>query len=82
MATCVIERRAVPCATALRLLRLREVIQICGLSRSGIYAAIKEGRFPRSVAIGERARAWAQHEVENWAGQRLRARQPVSNNAG
>ncbi|MBY0242619.1 MAG: AlpA family phage regulatory protein [Burkholderiaceae bacterium] len=74
MATSVIERRAVPRTAALRLLRLREVIHICGLSRSGIYAAIKEDRFPRSVPIGERARAWVQHEIENWAGQRMRAR--------
>jgi prophage regulatory protein len=70
-----IERRLGPRTNTLRLVRIREVVSICGLSRSSIYIAIKDGRFPRPVASGGRARAWVQHEVENWAGQRIRERQ-------
>lgn len=68
-----IERRTLARTTMLRLLRIRDVMSICGLSRSSIYTAIKDGCFPRPVAIGGRSRAWVQHEVENWAGQRIRA---------
>jgi prophage regulatory protein len=67
------ERRALIRTTNLRLLRIRDVMLICGLSRSSIYLAIKDGTFPRPVAIGGRARAWVQHEVEDWVGQRVRA---------
>lgn len=69
------ERRHAPRTASLRLVRIHEVVAICGLSRSSIYIAIKDGSFPRQVAIGGRARAWVQHEVENWACQRIRARQ-------
>lgn len=68
-----IERRTLARTTTLRLLRIREVMSICGLSRSSIYLGIKNGHFPRPVAIGGRARAWVLHEVEDWAGQRIRA---------
>lgn len=75
------ERRSVPRTTSLRLLRIRDVVSICGLSRSSIYIAIKDGRFPRPVPIGGRARAWIQHEVENWAAQRIRARSDGASHA-
>ncbi|MBB3221723.1 helix-turn-helix transcriptional regulator [Pseudoduganella umbonata] len=66
------ERRSVARTTHLTLIRLKEVIRICGLSRSSVYEAIKTGQFPRPVAIGGRARAWIRHEVENWMGQKIR----------
>lgn len=67
------ERRAIARTTSLRLIRLHEVLSMCGLSRSSIYAAIKEERFPRPVAVGGRARAWICHEVEAWVAERVRA---------
>ncbi len=73
MTTEFVERRAIMRTAALRLVRLREVMSICGLSRSSIYVEVKGGRFPRPVAISGRARAWVRHEVEAWAAQRIRA---------
>lgn len=73
MALVDIDRRVSPHVSPLRLLRLREVRAICGLSRTSIYQAIKDGDFPQPVAIGARARAWIQHEVEDWARTRIRA---------
>lgn len=67
------ERRVVTRTTQLTLIRLQDVIKLCGLSRSSIYGAIKAQQFPAPVAIGGRARAWIKHEVENWIGQRIRA---------
>lgn len=68
-----IERRAFARTTSLRLVKLREVLDICGLSRSSVYAAIKDDRFPRPVALGGRARAWLRHEVEAWVVDCVRA---------
>ena len=48
------------------LLRLSEVRQRIGLSRSTIYARIAEGKFPRPVPIGARAVGFLKAEVENW----------------
>lgn len=67
------ERRAVARTTSLRLIRLDEVLAICGLSRSSVYEAIKEERFPRPIAIGGRARAWIRHEIEAWVADRIHA---------
>ncbi|WP_080477160.1 AlpA family phage regulatory protein [Vibrio cholerae] len=39
----------------MRLIRLKEVIELTGLSRSCIYKYIEEGRFPRNVPLGGRS---------------------------
>jgi prophage regulatory protein len=54
-----------------RLLRLPEVRQKVGLSRSAIYKLISEGQFPRQVAIGPRTVAWVQEDLERWIEERL-----------
>ena len=53
------------------LLRLREVIARVGLSRSSIYLAISQDRFPRPALIGLRAVAWRSSEIENWIASRV-----------
>ena len=54
-------------------LRLPKVIERTGLSRSLIYAMIKEGRFPAPVRIGLRAVAWHEADLLAWAAERKRA---------
>lgn len=49
-----------------RLYRLPQVIEVTGLGRSSIYRLAKEGRFPPSVRIGDRAVAWRASEIEEW----------------
>ncbi|MGZ3182081.1 MAG: helix-turn-helix transcriptional regulator [Telluria sp.] len=73
-----IERRSQVRAIAPRLVRLQEVIRICGLSRTGVYAAIQAGTFPAPIKIGGRASAWIKHEVENWVYARIRASRQVN----
>ena len=58
----------------LRLLRLQQVKNLTGLSRSGIYQYISEDRFPKSVNLGTRAVAWVEHEVKQWIEQRIENR--------
>jgi len=55
----------------LAFLRLPEVKAVTGLSKSSLYALIKEKRFPASVRLGARAVAWVRSEVRQWAVERV-----------
>lgn len=59
---------------ALTLKRLPEVKARCGLSRSEIYRRIAAGDFPKPIKLGERASAWAEHEVTAWIAARIARR--------
>ena len=56
-----------------RLIRLPEVMAICGLSRSSVYAYTKRGEFPSRVKITRHASAWVRAEVLAWVENRIRA---------
>ena len=49
-----------------RILRVREVVETCGISRPHIYAEMSKGRFPKSVKVGLRAVGWRESEVQKW----------------
>jgi prophage regulatory protein len=49
-----------------RILRLPNVLDRTGLSRSTVYQRVTEGRFPRPVSLGARAVGWIEAEVEEW----------------
>lgn len=49
-----------------RLLKLPEVIQLTGLSKSGIDRKEKAGGFPKRVRLGHRSIAWAESEINAW----------------
>lgn len=48
------------------LIRMSEVCEVLGLSRSTIYKLLSEGRFPEPVQIGDRAVRWRVEQVEAW----------------
>ncbi len=50
----------------MKFLRLDQVIDLTGLSRSSIYLAVSEGRFPKQIALGARSVAWVSNEIEEW----------------
>ncbi len=54
-----------------RFLRLPEVMERTGLSRSTIYVRLAAGRFPRPVALGGRAVGWIEAEIEEWVAERI-----------
>lgn len=60
------ERRAAAPLFTERFLRLDEVMALCGKSRSSIYEAIKEGKFPAPVKLQGRSSAWVGSEVQQW----------------
>ncbi|WP_425311180.1 helix-turn-helix transcriptional regulator [Leptospirillum ferriphilum] len=50
----------------MQVLRLRELLKLSGLSKSTIYARIKEGDFPKPIRLGPRSIGWFQHDIESW----------------
>lgn len=49
-----------------RLIPLKEVMAICGKSKTSVYGAIKSGDFPRPVKFGLRTSRWVESEVYRW----------------
>lgn len=56
-----------------RILRMKDVVKVTGISRSGIYQKVSAGAFPRQIKLGERATGWLAHEVSNWLNQQITA---------
>lgn len=50
----------------MRIIRLKEVIDSTGLSRSTIYKYISEGSFPKSLDLGGRSVGWLESEIQDW----------------
>lgn len=57
-----------------RLLKLKDVVERCALSRTSIYAKIKAGTFPRQMVISVKAVAWLETEIDDWIRANLAAR--------
>ena len=59
-----------------RLIRVREVMQLTGISRSYIYSLSRDGLFPPSVPLipGGVAKAWVYAEVQDWLCERVAER--------
>ena len=62
----------------MRLLRIHEVTNLTGLSRSSIYKQIKLDNFPIGVKITNRSTAWPSDEIDGWISQRIDSRDPVN----
>jgi len=56
-----------------RLLRLRDVLHLVGLSKSTVYAMIRRGEFPRPVHLGCMA-TWVESEIGTWIASRIEER--------
>lgn len=58
----------------MKIIRLKDVIDTTGLSRSTIYKYIAEGSFPKSVSLGDRCVGWVESEVLDWVLARIEER--------
>ncbi len=58
---------------ATKILRLPDVTNRTGLSRSTIYLRISDGRFPTPISLGDRAVGWLESEIEQWILDRIEA---------
>lgn len=51
---------------SVRIIRLRDVMAITGLSRSTLYQYIKSGIFPAQIKLGMRCVGWIEQDVQQW----------------
>lgn len=61
-----------------KILRLHEVIEQIGLSRSTIYLRMSKGEFPKSITLGERAVGWNSEDINQWVDERIAASKAAS----
>lgn len=54
-----------------RLIRLPEVLDRVGISRSSIYSRISDGTFPAPIKVGARSVAWLESAIDEWISDRL-----------
>ena len=57
----------------LSILRLKDVVQRIGLSRSTIYQRMSDGTFPESISLGDRAIGWVESDIDAWLRQQIEA---------
>ena len=57
-----------------RLLRIDEVVERVGLSKSSIYGRIRAMAFPAPVNLGGHSVAWVESEIEEWIAARITER--------
>lgn len=50
----------------MRIIRLKEVMDLTGISRSTIYKYISDNEFPIPVPLGDRCVGWLESEVHGW----------------
>ena len=55
------------------IIRLKQVKQRTGLSRSSIYLAMNRGNFPRKIALGARSVGWIEEEIDSFLRTRIEA---------
>ena len=55
-----------PQDTKERILRLSDVKERTGLSRSTIYLYVSDGIFPRPINLGARCVGWLESEIDTW----------------
>lgn len=57
-----------------RFLRIDEVINRTGLTRTAIYRQIKCKQFPNSVPLGQSAVGWLESEINQWIQNKINQR--------
>lgn len=55
-----------PATTSERAVRIREVMQRVGISRTQIYRLIQRGDFPAPVRLSDRISIWRQKDIDEW----------------
>lgn len=76
--------RQMHASESIRILRLSDVIQKTGLSRTTIYQRLRDRDFPRPVELGPRAIGFVEAEIECFLRNLIRQRdeQEVSHGRG
>jgi prophage regulatory protein len=51
----------------MKFLRIRQVMQLTGLSRMTIYRLERDGEFPKRRRLGQNSVAWLESDIAAWA---------------
>lgn len=54
-----------------QIIRLSEVMNKTGISRSSIYSYMNDNLFPMPIKLGVRSVGWLEHEVDSWLEERI-----------
>lgn len=57
-----------------KIMRISEVVELCGISRSSIYRLGAKGLFPRQIKLSTNSSGWLASEVEAWLDSKIQAR--------
>jgi prophage regulatory protein len=58
----------------MRIIRLKEVMDLTGLARSTIYKLISGELFPKPISLGDRCVGWVESEVHDWIVSKIQER--------
>ena len=54
-----------------RLMRMKQLIEYCSLSRAHIYSLISEDAFPKGCMLSAGVKAWERSVVDAWLDKRM-----------
>ena len=57
----------------MKVLRIGEVLERVGISKSTLWRWIQAGQFPKPINLGPRAVGWIEEEIDEWISSRSRA---------
>lgn len=58
----------------MRIIRLKEVMDLTGLARSTIYKFISRELFPKPISLGDRCVGWVESEIRDWIVSKIQER--------
>lgn len=61
----------------MKILKLIDVLDLTGLSRSSVYELCAKGEFPSKVQLTSRSVGWLEGEVHRWIQQQAAKRETV-----
>ena len=59
--------------TSQSLLKLKDVIQLTGLSRTTIYNLLAENKFPKRIQITKQRIAFLSTDIDKWISEKVKA---------
>ena len=54
-----------------RFIKLPQVLDVVGMSRSHLYALVAKKEFPAPIKLGMRSTSWLESEVQGWIETRI-----------
>ncbi|MHB1285186.1 MAG: helix-turn-helix transcriptional regulator [Leptospirillum sp.] len=49
-----------------KILKIHQVVEIVGISRSSVYNMVQRNDFPKPLKLGSRSSGWLKSEVDAW----------------